>query len=253
MMSLLAMSALNCEVLFDVTQVFPDGRKRKRLMTVVDNNFVPVIRGGSNINGPIPNEWQPYVTQSNVGLEVIPHILYDTQTYTDNVTTILEFFSAIPANESISNVNPPRVLPNPNSFLIQCISVHVPIELNVVDEGAAAAVLPTPGNDVNLLISTGILKLTIGSKPYGPWPLFRLPVSTGFKFSGTSSAGAEAANLVTDFGMTEGPLYSLVPNLLIAPLQQFSVTLSWPAGAVNLLANRSIKVLLDGQLARAIQ
>jgi hypothetical protein len=207
----------------------------------------------SNINGPIPSEWQPYVTQSNVGLEIIPHILYDTQTYTDNVTTTLEFFSSIPANEAISNVNPPRVLPNPNSFLIQCISVHVPNEFTVTDEGAAAAALPTPSNDTILLINTGILKLTIGSKPYGPWPLFRLPVSTGFKFTGASSAGAEAANLVTDYGITDGPLYSLVPNLLIAPLQQFSVQLAWPAGAVNLLANRTIKVLLDGQLSRAIQ
>jgi len=245
---------MKLQTIFDVTlNVLNSGAVKKRQMVMVDGVLVPHIVGGSNINGPIPEEWKPYVTQSNVGLEVIPHILYDTQTYTDNVTTVLDFFSSIPANESISNVNPPRVLPNPNSFLIQCISVHVPIELNVVDEGAAAAVLPTPGNDVNLLITSGLLKLTIGSKPYGPWPLFRLPVSTGFKFSGISSAGAEAANLVTDFGMTEGPLYSLVPNLLIAPMQQFSVQLTWPAGAVNLLANRSIKVLLDGQLSRAIQ
>lgn len=245
---------MKSQVIFDVTMnILNSGAVKKREMVLVDNMLVPHIKGGSNINGPIPDEWRSYVTQSNVGLEVVPHILYDTQTYTDNVTTILEFFSSIPANESISNVNPPRVLPNPNSFLIQCISVHIPIQLTVTDEGAAAAALPTPGNDVNLLITSGILKLTIGSKPYGPWPLFRLPVSTGFKFSGISSAGAEAANLVTDFGMTEGPLYSLIPNLLIAPLQQFSVTLSWPAGAVDLLANRSIKVLLDGQLSRAIQ
>ena len=245
---------MRLNTVLDVTLKKMNGEKiRTRQCALVDGKLVPIIGGGSNINGPIPDEWRPYVTQSNVGLEVVPHILYDTQTYTDNVTTILEFFSAIPANEAISNVNPPRVLPNPNSFLIQCISVHVPIELTVTDEGAAAAALPTPSNDVNLLIQTGILKLTIGSKPYGPWPLFRLPVSTGFKFSAASAAGAEAANLVLDYGITDGPLYSLVPNLLIAPLQQFSVTLSWPAGAVNLLANRTIKVLLDGQLSRAIQ
>lgn len=242
------------ETVFDVTlNILNTGKVKKRQMVLVDGQLVPRIAGGSNINGPIPSEWQSYVTQSNVGLEVVPHILYDTQTYTDNSTTILEFFSSIPANESISNVNPPRVLPNPNSFLIQCISVHVPITLTVTDEGAAAATLPTPANDVILLINTGILKLTIGSKPYGPWPLFRLPVSTGFNFSAASAAGAEAANLVLDYGITAGPLYSLIPNLLIAPLQQFSVTLSWPAGAVDLLANRTIKVLLDGQLSRAIQ
>jgi hypothetical protein len=244
---------MRSNVIFDVTTKLNNGTKRTREMVLIDGKFVPHIKGGSNINGPIPSEWQAYVTQSNVGLEVVPHILYDTQTYTDNVTTTLDFFSSIPANEAISNVNPPRVLPNPNSFLIQCISVHVPIELTVTDEGAAAAALPTPSDDVILLINTGILKLTIGSKPYGPWPLFRLPVSSGFKFSAASAAGAEAANLVLDYGITDGPLYSLIPNLLIAPLQQFSVQLSWPGGAVNLLANRTIKVLLDGQLSRAIQ
>lgn len=206
----------------------------------------------SNINGPIPSEWNSYVTQSNVGLEVIPHILYDTQTYTDNVTTTLEFFSSIPANESISNVNPPRVLANPNSFLIQNISIFIPIQLTTTDQGAADAAIPSPFNDILLLVNTGICKLTIGSKPYGPWPMYRLPVSTYPKLS-IAGAGGEAANLLTGYGNTDGPLYALIPNLLIAPMQQFSVQLSWPAGAVNLLADRTIKVLLDGQLSRAIQ
>ncbi len=243
---------MKANVIFDVTRKL-NGRKVTREMVLVDGKLVPYIHGGSNINGPIPDEWRPYVTQSNVGLEVIPYVLYDTQTYTDNVTTTLEFFSAIPANESISNVNPPRVLPNPNSFLIQAIRVHVPIELTTSDQGAADAAIPSPGNDVIELINTGILNLRIGSKPYGPWPLFILPVSTGFKWTFGGAAGGEAANLLTGYGFTDGPLYSLIPNLLIAPLQQFSVTLSWPAGAVDILANRTIKVLLDGQLSRAIQ
>jgi hypothetical protein len=206
----------------------------------------------SNINGPIPSEWSPYVTQSNVGLEVIPHILYDTQTYTDNVTTTLEFFSSIPANESVSNVNPPRVLANPNSFLIQNIGIFFPVQLTTTDQGAADAAIPSPFNDILLLVNTGICKLTIGSKPYGPWPMYRLPISTYPKLN-VAAAGAEAANLLTGYGNTDGPLYALVPNLLIAPMQQFSLQLSWPAGAVNLLTDRSIKVILDGQLARAIQ
>ena len=97
----------------------------------------------SNINGPIPSEWGAYVTQSNVGLEVIPHILYDTQTYTDNTTTILPFFTSVPANESISNVNPPATLPNPQAFLIKNIGIYIPTELETIDQGAAAASLPS--------------------------------------------------------------------------------------------------------------
>lgn len=205
----------------------------------------------SNINGPIPQEWAGYVTQANVGLEVIPAILYDTQTYTDNTTVILPFFTSVPANESVSNVNPPAVLPNPESFLIKNIYWFVSTELETIDQGGAGA-LPSQFDDIILLGNTGILKLIIGDKPYGPWPLYRLPVGTFVK-GALSAAGAEAANLVTAYGNTDGPLYPVLPPLLIAPTQKFRVSLEWPAGAVNLAANRSIKVGLDGQKSRGIQ
>lgn len=205
----------------------------------------------SNINGPIPSEWAGYVTQSNVGLEVIPAILYDTQTYVDNTTVILPFFTSVPANESISNVNPPAVLPNPESFLIKNIYWYVANELETIDQGAAGA-LPSQFDDIVLLGNTGILKLIIGDKPYGPWPLYRLPCST-FPKGMISAAGGEAANLVTAWGNTDGPLYPVLPPLLIAPTQKFRVSVEWPAGAVQLLANRTIKVGLDGQKSRGIQ
>jgi hypothetical protein len=206
----------------------------------------------SNVNGPIPQEWGGYVTQSNVGLEVIPAILYDTQTYVDNTTVILPFFTATPANESVSNVNPPSILPNPEAFLIKNIFWFVPNELETIDQGAAAAALPSQINDIILLGNTGILKLIIGDKPYGPWPLFRLPCSTFVKGM-LAAAGAEAANLASAYGNTDGPQYPVLPPLLIAPTQKFRVSLEWPAGAVNLAANRLIKVGLDGQKSRGIQ
>jgi len=206
----------------------------------------------SNINGPIPSEWGGYVTQSNVGLEVIPAVLYDTQTYTDNVTVQLPFFTSTPANESISNVSPPSILPTPESFLIKNIYWFVVTELETIDQGAAAAALPSQIDDIILLGNTGILKLTIGDKPYGPWPLYRLPCSTYPKVA-LAAAGAEAANLVSAYGNTDGPQYPVLPPLLIAPTQKFRVSLEWPAGAVNLAANRVIKVGLDGQKARGIQ
>jgi hypothetical protein len=206
----------------------------------------------SNINGPIPQEWAGYVTQANVGLEVIPYILYDTQTYVDNTTVILPFFTTSPANESLSNVNPPAILPNPSSFLIKNIAWMVTTNIETADMGASAAALASQFNDIILLANTGILKLFIGDKPYGPWPMFRLPVAT-FPKASIAAAGAEAANQVTLYGNTDGPMYPVLPPLLIAPMQKFRVSLEWPAGAVDLTGNRSIKVLLDGQLSRGIQ
>jgi hypothetical protein len=206
----------------------------------------------SNINGPIPEEWAGYVTQSTVGLEVVPSMLWDTQTYTDNVTTILPFFTSTPANDSISNVNPPASLPNPNSFLIKTIGIFFPNTFETLTQGAAAAALAGQFNDILLLVNTGLLRLTIGDKPYGPWPMYRLPIAT-YPKQQYSAAGAAAANVITGYGNTDGPMYPILPPLLIAPTQRFKVTLEWPAGAVDLAANRSIKVVLDGQLSRAIQ
>ena len=205
----------------------------------------------SNINGPIPAEWGGYVTQSNVGLEVIPAILYDTQTYTSATTTILPFFTSNPANESISNVNPPAMLPNPESFLIKNIAWMVPNTVETAAQGAAGA-LASKMNDIVLLGNTGILKLFIGDKPYGPWPLFRLPMATFVKGS-LAVAGATATNFISDYANTDGPMYPLLPPLLIAPNQKFRVSVEWPAGAVTLTANASIKVVLDGQMSRGIQ
>jgi hypothetical protein len=204
------------------------------------------------INGPIPDEWAGYVTQSNVGLEVIPSILYDTQTYTSATTTILPFFTSVPANDSVSNVNPPAALPNPSSFLIKTIGIYFPNTFETLVQGGAAAALASQFNDILLLINTGIARLTIGDKPYGPWPMYRLPIST-FAKQNFSAAGAAAANVITGYGNTDGPMYPMLPPLLIAPMQRFKLALEWPAGAVTLLANRSIKVVLDGQLSRAIQ
>jgi hypothetical protein len=150
----------------------------------------------SNINGPIPEEWGGYVTQSNVGLEVIPHILYDTQTYTTAVTTILPFFTSVPANDAVSNVNPPATLPNPSSFLIKNIGIFFPNTFETVVQGGAAAALASQFNDILLLVNTGIARLTIGDKPYGPWPMYRLPIGT-FPKQQYTAAGAAAANVIT--------------------------------------------------------
>lgn len=207
---------------------------------------------GSNINGPIPQEWGGYVTQTNVGLEVIPAILYDTQTYTTAVTTILPFFTSNPANESLSNVNPPSMLPNPEAFLIKTIGWMVPNQEETAAQGVPPVSTASKFNDIILLANTGILKLFIGDKPYGPWPLYRLPMAT-FPKASIAVAGATAANSVTQYGNTDGPMYPLLPPLLIAPNQKFRVSMEWPAGAVSLTATTTIKCVLDGQLSRGIQ
>jgi len=182
-------------------------------------------------------------------------MIYDTATYVDNVTVDLPFFQTNRATADLTNIQQPGLLPSPQAFLIQCIGVGFKVQPQTVDAGAAApTVFASLLDDLVQLSNTGIFRMVIGEKRYGPWPLYRLPISTYVKTSLASQAGAEAANITQLYGQSDGPLYALMPNLLIAPLQQFSVNLQWPAGAINTTSgNIVMTVLLDGQMSRAIQ
>lgn len=203
-----------------------------------------------DLNNPIPSEWADYVTQSPVALEVIPDQLYSALTYTDNTTTELNFFTAVAANQSLSNLTQAGMLPNPQSFLIQAIRIFFRTTVETVDSGAAGA-LPSQVGDIALLLNTGRLTLNIGQKRYGPWRLWMLPAASSL-VPMISQAGAEAANLTQAYGQVMGPLWGMFPHLMISPLQNFSVQVQWPA-AVNLSADIIMEVMLDGQTARAVQ
>lgn len=207
-----------------------------------------------NINSPIPQEWENYVTQTNLGLETIPGMLYSVKAYTSGTTTILSFFDFVNASRpDLTNMQQASMLPNPESFLIQNIRVFYQTSVQSDGIGAANnANLVSGFNDVIQLSKNGILKLKIGNKSYGPWPLWTLPAHNFVK--GSIGGGSPTSTL--DYGQVDGYLYSLFPNLMIAPLQQFSVTLEWPGGPLTLSTTGGslpIEVLFDGQAARSIQ
>lgn len=197
-----------------------------------------------NLNNPIPTEWTNYVTQSTVGLEVIPSLIYDTKTYTSATTTLLTYFQQAEATADLGNLNTNGMFPNPQSYLIQAIRVFYKYA-----GVAGTTVASQPWNDVVLLANTGIMRIVIGEKRYGPFPLWALPSGSGVL---PSVAGSGSTNYI-GYGQVVGNMYALYPNLMIAPLQNFVVTLEWPAGAVTLAAANNITVAFDGQLARAIQ
>lgn len=203
------------------------------------------------INQNIPDAWDSYVTQTNLGLEIVPSVLYDTLTYTSASTTNLNFFQQTNVALDISNMKQAGMLSNPEAFLIQNIRLFFRTPINII---AAAAAGPFTGieNDKVILANSGIAQLSIGNKNYGPWPMWMLPAASGW-MGQVASAGATAANTAVAYGQLGGPLYPLFPNLMLSPLQAFRLTLAWPTAAVTLSANMIIEVLFDGQLARSIQ
>lgn len=200
-----------------------------------------------NLNNPIPQEWAQYVTQSQIGLEVVPSMIYDTNTYVSAATQSLTFFNAVRATADLGNLQQPGMLPNPQSFLIQAPRLFFKYA-----DALSATVATQVWNDLILLVNTGIFRLQIGEKRYGPWPLWVMAAGSAptINMSGVGTAGA--VNLL-GYGQLMGNMYAFYPNLMIAPLQNFFVTLEWPAAAVTLTGNMVIEVVFDGQLARAIQ
>lgn len=195
-----------------------------------------------NINNPIPLEWSQYVTQSSVGLEVVPAVLYDTQTYTDNTDRSLTFFQRTNAAADLTNVNN-GTLPNPQSFLLQAIRIYAKYTAAVQTTVAASI-----WNDLVLLVNTGIGRLQIGEKRYGPWPLWMFSAGSFVK---GPLAGANSNYM--GYMQLDGVLYGMFPHLMISPLQNFIFTMEWPSAAVDTSANLVLEVLFDGQMARAIQ
>lgn len=205
-----------------------------------------------NIN--IPDAWTTYVTQTNLGLEVVPHCMYDTLQIQPGLvpnggtppnTTELRYFQQSNVTADVSNMKGVGMLPNPEAMLIQSIRVFWSIPMTTNMDLATAQTQFT-----NLSVAL----LMIGNKQYGPWPLWQL----------TSGARLTGCNVgITDcfYVQSEGPLYPLFPNLMLSPLQPFTFFVRTTA-TTNALKQPNfptaagpvgLQVMLDGQLARSIQ
>jgi len=209
------------------------------------------------LNDPIPAQWNDYVTQSPVALEVVQDVIYDTLTYTSASTTELIFFaeSIATVTRDVTNMTVAGMLPNPESFLIQAPRLYIKwLPTNTL---GATELTGSVISDLALLVNTGIVTFVFGTKRYGPIPLWMLSAGGGpdvrLAVSDTSTAGANQNRMIS-YAQLGGPLFAFFPHLMLSPLQAFSASMTWPAGAVTLGAgNPKISLVFEGQRARAIQ
>lgn len=203
-----------------------------------------------SVNLNIPDAWSSYTTQTNLGLEVVPHTLYDTLpvsaaaiTNTPNVTvnpSELRYFQQTNVAADISNMKNSGMLANPEAMLIQSLRVYFLQPMSTIMNDVAAPLAA--------LIQQSVGLLRIGNKEYGPWPLWLL--TTGARLTGCNVG-------ITDcfFVQSDGPLYPLMPNLMLSPLQPFTffIRTSPPQPVFATSAEVRVQVIFDGQLARSIQ
>lgn len=219
--------------------------------------FKIASRGGAicfaALNDPIPAQWNDYVTQSPVALEVIQDVIYDTLTYTSASTTELIFFaeSIATVTRDITNMTVAGMLPNPESFLIQAPRLYFKWTPTIA--ASNTALTTSIVNDIALITNTGIVTFIFGTKRYGPFPLWMLSAGGGPAMV-MAGAGASATDSFAGYAQLGGPLFAFFPHLMLSPLQAFSASMTWPGGAVTLGAgNPKISLVFEGQRARAVQ
>ena len=186
---------------------------------------------------PIPAEMKKYATAVSDAAEVLDKVFWDTQQYAQAGSTLLTFFQALPANIELGNLDQPGIIGGNRPFLIRAISV---------------AFRTLVAADIAILARRGVLRLNIGNKDYGEWPVEMLPPGGGvyaFFTTGVVTQQVEAAT----FGVPDARnCYTLTKPLLIPPQLNFRATLEYQAAQAISVATQ-VTVLLKGEIVRYVQ
>lgn len=185
---------------------------------------------------------------SGSAAENIWHQIYDTQTYTDAVTTRLVFFQTANADKTLSNMEQGGSLPRPQSLKIHNICLDVLSVIPVTTSATIDGVL----NDLALLLfSSGARPtwtLNISNKAYGPYSLTTLHGTGGPTGFGFSSDGAEIIQFAKNDPAGGWNYYGRVT---IPEQINFNIELNW-AAAANMTADKLLRVSMFGQLLRRV-
>ena len=200
--------------------------------------------------------------------EVTRQSLYDFQTYAQAGQTSLTFFQTPigQGGKTIADTNLELAgqLPAPKNFVVESIEIYFfPADnpVTVTNVTTVGATVSNYANDVDAVAQSGSLDFFIGSKSYlQEAPIGRFPpktrLETGFSAALQTKqaiAADDSGQWTADYAAMCGRPYFLDPyKILLAPTQNFTVTLTWPA-AVAVSADARIGVVLDGVLFRLSQ
>lgn len=201
-------------------------------------------------------DYQKFATLTS-GREVIHGALWDTLTYTSGATVFLNFFqqSLAALSYDVTNILNPGQLPYPEQFLVRAIRMWLRQRPESVDSPAAGNIQTGALNNVSLLVNTGLLIITHGSKEYGRYPLRDITAGNGISGNiGVSNILVGGASV--DYGQNGTPdsrnIFALAKPLLIETSMNFLYQMTWPA-ALTLTRNTPICLALEGDLIRPVQ
>lgn len=208
-------------------------------------------------NNPFFAAYQQYNTQYPA-LEVIGSMLWDTVQFVSAAINNIQFFTAGPrATPDLTNMEVPSQLPAPKAFLVRAFRFYPRILPFTSARTAAGQLQPGTFDDIQQLLNTGVLTLTIGSKAYAQFPLWMIPGGGGVMgamgLDGNTADPGLIASWATNGVPSAENAFVLSQPLFIAPQINFSVNLAWPAAITLANGNTNLTVGMDGDVLRPVQ
>lgn len=211
---------------------------------------------------PTLEDIQKYQVNRPGMYEAVRQSLYDFQAYPNAGVTQLLFFQ-VPKGQSSktqfdTNMTVAGSLAAPINFFVQSIEV---VFFPGVLPGTGVATTATPAftNDIFTVSKSGWLDFFIGSKSYlQEAPLGRFPPKNALQGWGAMAGGNSTATTLfrtsVDYSQFGGRPYFIDPGILLAPTQNFNVSLNFPtAVALPSGVDGRIGIVLDGITYRLSQ
>ena len=215
-------------------------------------------------------------------VEIIKQPLYDYLVYpTLGSASPFSFFS-VPQGQGISsssgnaantkgiadtNMQLAGALGQPQAYWVESIEFDVQpgsvatantyvIQVPSAFAAANAATVQAGENDVNAILSGGVLQFSVSNKDYyTEGPLLRFPTQRGFALdAAVATTSATAGEVVKAKLRSVGAMCEIDPGVSIAAQQPFGVRVSFPTAIATPSGfNARIGVILNGWLIRPVQ
>lgn len=210
------------------------------------------------IKPPDVNALEQYRVNQPGQLEINYWPLYDIITYAQAGQTSLTFFQNPigQGGKTIADTNMELAgqLPAPQKFMVLSVHIELYPPALVGRSGTAATGIATNANDVQEVMQSGSLEVSVGNKTYVEQaPLGMFPQSFGLSgLAALAGQGAVADVInITDYARVSGVPFNVIP-FVIPTSQNFVARMTWPT-TIGITADTRIGVRLGGFLYRSVQ
>jgi hypothetical protein len=208
--------------------------------------------------------WQPPLSRADLDdlanplfanqPEVVPWQLFDTQNITTAVTTTAVFFQNINVDKTLSNMEGPGQLPEPQYLVVHYVACDFLL-------AAVSTAVGATTNNANLDDIENVLKaqratfeFNMSNKRYGPFSLTMTAATGGAtgNLYGVGTLAAAVAGGVVNNGIPGTGGFPFGGSLVIPPKIGFDVTVRFAAAPTLPVSPLPLRISLVGALYRRV-